>query len=124
MDPGMILLILSFAMMERWDGMFFQEWNRFSDLSIYFFLRWSLWLEFWIKLEAFFFNKSFQEIGELSLEKPIAEAIKCYLTLDSKLFEAYMEQKIEPIGNNKRVPIINFSKLLFILYARWRFTIY
>ena len=43
-------------------------------------------------------NKSFQEIGELSLEKPIAEAIKCYLTLDSKLFEAYMEQKIEPIG--------------------------
>lgn len=42
-------------------------------------------------------NKSFQEVGELSLEKPIAEAIKCYLTLDSKLFEAYMEQKIEPI---------------------------
>ena len=42
-------------------------------------------------------NKSFQEVGQLSLEKPIAEAIKCYVTLDSKLFEAYMEQKIEPI---------------------------
>ena len=26
-----------------------------------------------------------------------AEAIKCYVTLDSKLFEAYMKQKIEPI---------------------------
>ena len=43
-------------------------------------------------------NKSFQEVGELSLEKPISEAIKCYVTLDSKLFEAYMEQKTEPIG--------------------------
>ena len=42
-------------------------------------------------------NKSFQEVGQLSLEKPIAKAIKCYVTLDSKLFEAYMEQKIEPI---------------------------
>ena len=42
-------------------------------------------------------NKSFQDVGDLSLEKPISEAIKCYLTLDSKLFEAYMEQKIEPI---------------------------
>ena len=42
-------------------------------------------------------NKSFQEVGELSLEKPIAEAIKQYVTLDSKLFAAYMEQKIEPI---------------------------
>ncbi len=42
-------------------------------------------------------TKSFQEVGQLSLEKPISEAIKCYLTLDSKLFEAYMEQKIEPI---------------------------
>lgn len=42
-------------------------------------------------------NKSFQEVGQLSLEKPIAEAIKCYVTLDGRLFEAYMEQKIEPI---------------------------
>ena len=42
-------------------------------------------------------NKLFQEVGQLSLEKPIAEAVICYVTLDSKLFEAYMEQKIEPI---------------------------
>jgi len=42
-------------------------------------------------------NKSYQDVGQLSLEKPIAEAIKCYITLDSKLFEAFMEQKIEPI---------------------------
>ena len=42
-------------------------------------------------------NKSFQEVGQLSLEKPIAEAVKCYVKLDGKLFEAYMEQKIEPI---------------------------
>ena len=42
-------------------------------------------------------NKSFQEVGQLSLEKPISEAIKCYVTLDSKLFEAYMEAKTEPI---------------------------
>ena len=53
-------------------------------------------------------NKSFQEVGHLSLEKPISEAIKCYVTLDSKLFEAYMEQKTEPI-----VAIIGKMKSFF-----------
>lgn len=42
-------------------------------------------------------QKAFQDIRELSLEKPISEAFKCYHILDGKLFEAYMELKCEPI---------------------------
>ena len=42
----------------------------------------------------FFFS---QEVGQLSLERPIAEANKCYTVLDGKLAEAYLELKCDPI---------------------------
>ena len=42
-------------------------------------------------------QKSFQEVGQLSLERPIAEACKCYNILHGKLFEAYLELKCDPI---------------------------
>ena len=34
---------------------------------------------------------------KLSLEEICSEAVKCYMKLDNDLFEAYIEQKIEPI---------------------------
>ncbi len=42
-------------------------------------------------------QKSFQEVGQLSLERPIAEACKGYHVLDGKLFEAYLELKCDPV---------------------------
>ncbi len=42
-------------------------------------------------------QKSFQEVGQLSLERPIAESNRCYNILDGKLFEAYLELKCDPI---------------------------
>jgi len=42
-------------------------------------------------------QKSFQEVGHLSLERPIAEASKCYNVLDGKLFEAYLELRCDPL---------------------------
>ena len=42
-------------------------------------------------------QKSFQEVGGLSLERPIAESNRCYNVLDGKLFEAYLELKCDPI---------------------------
>lgn len=42
-------------------------------------------------------QKSFQDVGQLSLEKPIAEACKCYTVLHGKLLEAYLELKCDPI---------------------------
>lgn len=42
-------------------------------------------------------QKSFQDVGGLSLERPIAEACKCYNILHGKLFEAYLELKCDPI---------------------------
>ncbi len=42
-------------------------------------------------------QKAFQDVGQLSLERPIAEANRCYHILDGKLFEAYLEFKCDPI---------------------------
>ena len=44
-----------------------------------------------------YFQKSFQDVGQLSLEKPIAEAVKCYVVLHGKLLEAYLELKCDLI---------------------------
>ena len=42
-------------------------------------------------------QKAFQDVGQLSLESPIAEACRCYNILHGKLFEAYLELKCDPI---------------------------
>lgn len=45
-------------------------------------------------------QKAYQDVGHLSLERPIAEASKNYTILHGKLFEAYLEQKCEQTVTN------------------------